>query len=328
MVSYTPQTNLWLERSRLDGMVLAGVSYGIFFLLTVLAGIALMQRPRYGVKIADHRSALLFYIFITFVLGTVCFAANTKFTEMIWIDLRDAPGGPAALIEDEMKYRINVLAICCGQVQEWFMQALLLHRCFVIWNWTRRVMIPMITLYIAMIVVSISSLIQGSTGTVYYQINVITAYLCIQVGITVIYTTLVVHRLLAMRKQMKRAMAQYDSSTYDTIVLMVVESAGLYSVFAIIFIIAFALHLNGITTICYLSIASVQGIAQLFIILRVARGRAVTHEWPSRATAVPTAILFAGTVSDTAEKPNEEQMAGPEQDVVQTYSISAKAAEV
>jgi len=84
---------------------------GGFFLLTVQAATALVQRPRYGGKIADHRLVLLAYIFITFVLGSVGFAANAKYTEMIWIDLRDAPGGPAALIEDEMNYRINVLAL-------------------------------------------------------------------------------------------------------------------------------------------------------------------------------------------------------------------------
>jgi hypothetical protein len=84
---------------------------GGFFILTVQAASALIQRPRSGGKIAKNRLWLLFYIFITFVLGTVGFAGNSKYTEMIWIDLRDAPGGPAALIENELDYSINVMAI-------------------------------------------------------------------------------------------------------------------------------------------------------------------------------------------------------------------------
>ncbi|OJA14999.1 hypothetical protein AZE42_07803, partial [Rhizopogon vesiculosus] len=108
MSSDTPSTDLWLERSRLAGMMLAAVSYGGFFILTVQAASSLMQRPRNGGKIADNRLWLLFYIFITFVLGTVGFAANAKYTEMIWIDLRDAPGGPVALIENELDYSINI----------------------------------------------------------------------------------------------------------------------------------------------------------------------------------------------------------------------------
>jgi hypothetical protein len=70
-----------------------------------------MQRPRCGGKIANNRLVLLFYIFITFALGTICHAANAKFTEMIWIDLRDAPGGPLALIENALDYRINIVAL-------------------------------------------------------------------------------------------------------------------------------------------------------------------------------------------------------------------------
>jgi hypothetical protein len=126
-MSYTPQTDLWLERSRLDGMMLGAVSYGVFtscivdiglctskggfFFLTVQVATALLRRPRYGGKIARHRVVLLLYILITFMLGTVGFAANARYTEMIWIDLRDAPGGPAALINDEFNYKINVLAL-------------------------------------------------------------------------------------------------------------------------------------------------------------------------------------------------------------------------
>ncbi|KAG1730981.1 uncharacterized protein EDB91DRAFT_1206823 [Suillus paluster] len=234
---------------------------------------------------------------------------------MIWIDLRDVPASPAVLIQDQMTYPINVLAISTGHIQEWFMQALLLHRCFVIWNWARCVMIPMITLYIAMIAVSILVQIQASTGVVYYNIDVILVYLSIEVGIGVIYTILVANRLLVMRSLMKQV-AQYDSSTYDTVILMVVESAMSYSIFAVIFIVSFALHLNAITTVCYLSVCQVQGIAQLFIILRVARGLADPQDWSSRIAAAPTITVFSGFVSDTTGKSNDESIARPEQAIV------------
>jgi len=100
--------------------------------------------------------------------------------------------------------------------------------------------------------------VQAGTGLVFYDINIELGYLCIEVGINVMYTVLVVHRLFAMRSQWRQAVAQYDSSTYDTIVLMVVESALPYTLFAIIFIIAFALENDGLSTLCLLSIGKAQ----------------------------------------------------------------------
>ncbi|KAG2039695.1 hypothetical protein BDR03DRAFT_933031 [Suillus americanus] len=319
MSSYTPQTDLPLERSRLIGVILGGVSYAV---------IALMQRPRHGQKIANNRRTLLFYTLITFALGTISFAGNTKYTEMIWIDLRDAPGGPVALIKNVMHYRVNFMAICCGYVTEWLMQALLLYRCFVIWNWERHVMIPMVALYIGMIA-AIVVLVQSGMGTPFYNINATLAYLAFQVVHTTLYTILVAKRLLSIRSQMKTALAEYDSSTYDTIILMVVESAMAYSVFVIIYIVAFAMHSDSLSTLCFLSINQVQGITQLFIIIRVARGRAVTNGWSTRiAPSAPTTLAFGGTTSIVAEGTNMAQAARPEQDnVSESHYVSAKLAE-
>ncbi|KAG2120271.1 hypothetical protein DEU56DRAFT_115613 [Suillus clintonianus] len=326
MSSYTPQTNLSLERSRLVGMMMGAISYGVYLLLTVQAVTALIQRPRHGQKIANNRRTLLCYTLITFALGTISFACNAKYTEMIWIDLRDAPGGPVALIENVMQYRINFLAICCGYVTEWLMQTLLLYRCFVIWNWARQVMIPMVALYIGMIGSAIVVLVQAGTGAPFYTISAALAYLTFQVAHTVLYTILVTKRLLGIRSQMKQALAEYDSGTHDTIILMVVESAMAFSVFILIFIVAFAVHSNALSTLCFLSINQIQGITQLFIIIRVARGRAVTHEWSTPFSPVPTTLAFTN-VSVAAEETNVARAARPGHDSVESYSVSAKWAE-
>ncbi|KAJ8582394.1 hypothetical protein M405DRAFT_867888 [Rhizopogon salebrosus TDB-379] len=320
MSSDPPQTDLWLERSRLAGMILAAVSYGGLFILTVQAASALMQRPRHGGKIAEHRYWLLFYVFSTFVLGTVGFAGNAKYTEMIWIDLRDAKGGPTALINDELNYRINVLVVICYYIMEWFMQVLLLHRCFVIWNWERYVMVPMISLFIAMIAMSILVLIQASTGVIWYNINTVLIYYSLQVGISVLYTILVTNRLLVMRGQIKQILGEY-SGIYNTIVLMIIESTMLYTPLAILFILTFAFH-SYISNLCFLGISHVQGIAQLLIIVRVARGRSIAHQWSSGHAAAPSSIAFSGTTH--TEGINLQSIAGPER----TVQLLSEKAEV
>jgi hypothetical protein len=84
---------------------------GAFSLLTIQSLLALTRRPRSGGKIADHRLVLVLYIVITFTLGTISTAAGAKYTQMIFIDLRDAPGGPLALIENAGHHRITILAL-------------------------------------------------------------------------------------------------------------------------------------------------------------------------------------------------------------------------
>jgi len=112
--------------------------------------------------------------------------------------------------------------------------------------------------------------VKASKGIAFYNIGPAElAYLCITMGFTVIYTFLVAYRLLVMRRDMKQVLAQYDSSTYDTVVLMVVESAMAYTIFAIIFIVAFAMENNGLSTLCFLSIGKVQVSRQMSNHLRV-----------------------------------------------------------
>jgi hypothetical protein len=101
-------------------------------------------------------------------------------------------------------------------------------------------------------------LVEAGTGAQFYNINTTFIYFAIQVVHTMLYTFLVAKRLLSMRGQMKEALAEYDSSIYDTIIRMVVESAMTYGIFIIVYIVAFAVHSNSLTTLCFLSIVQVQ----------------------------------------------------------------------
>jgi hypothetical protein len=85
---------------------------GVYLLLTIQAWIALMHpQCRHGGQVAEHRLALLFYVFVTFVLGSISTGLNIKYTQMIWIDDRNVPGGPAALIKNYMDLRMNFVAL-------------------------------------------------------------------------------------------------------------------------------------------------------------------------------------------------------------------------
>ncbi|KAG1730987.1 uncharacterized protein EDB91DRAFT_1252431 [Suillus paluster] len=161
-------------------------------------------------------------IFITFVLRTISFAANAKYMGMNGMDLRDAySGGPTALIEHKWivistfgrfavtsKSGFSPMEICASPM-------------------FRNMELGKMrddpddhTLF--------ATIGEESTGAVLYNVNIILVHLFFHVGLTVIYTILVVNRLLIMRNQMKRVMVQYDPSTYDAVILMIIEFSLLY----------------------------------------------------------------------------------------------------
>ncbi|KAF8522869.1 hypothetical protein JB92DRAFT_2886584 [Gautieria morchelliformis] len=280
----TPQTDLWLERSRFNGMLLGSVSYGMFLTLTIEATLALLrQRRKKRTPLKSTSTALLGYLAITFALATIGFGGNAKYTQMIWIDLRDASGGPPLLIQLELDHWINRMALASYYIMEEIMDVLLLYRCFVIWNKNPIVIIFMTTLFLATVAMAILVL-TDSRGAAFYNINFQLAYLCTSVGTNITYTILVAGRIYATRNRVKALVGKQHAEGYTSVIAMVIESAAMYSTLAVLYIIAFATNSN-FSNLIFLAISHVQGIAQLLIILRVANGQAYTTDMGSQANA-------------------------------------------
>ncbi|KAG1750967.1 hypothetical protein EDD22DRAFT_915840 [Suillus occidentalis] len=194
-------------------------------------------------------------------------------------------------------------------------------------------MVPMITLHCYVwCTVSILIMIQVTTSAEFFAVDTMLLYLCMELGFTLIHTILVTSHLLIMRCQMKQAMVQYNSSTYDTVVLMLIESATLHSIICVILIVFIVSDCDGLSNLFYLSITNAQGIAQLLMIIRVARRRAISaRAWSTHVTAgpaAPTSVAFSRTISDIIDIADMYQISAPEQDGVALYFVhSAKAAE-
>jgi len=56
---------------------------------------------------------------------------------------------------------------------------------------------------------------------------------------------------------MKQIIGEYNSSIYDTVVRMTIESTMLYSILAVIFLVSFALY-SYVSNLCFLAISHVQ----------------------------------------------------------------------
>ncbi|KAL0060100.1 hypothetical protein AAF712_013117 [Marasmius tenuissimus] len=265
-------TDLWLQRSRLDGMILAGFTYGIFFLLSLQA-LKATYRGSQSQKLRKWQIHLMYvYIIVTFVLATVGFACNARYTEDIWINFRyTTDRSPEDLIINEFDYWWNIMAIDSNFVMIWIMDLLLLYRCFVIWNYQIWVIGIMSAVYLGIIGLSISVMHFAQQRAVFFNIKVQIAFLVMSCTFNLLFTVLVSTKLLSMRRQIIQVLGKEHAKTYTSITATLVESASLYFVFDVIFLFAFGFG-SHVQNLILLEYSSIQGIAELLIIVRVARG--------------------------------------------------------
>ncbi|KAF7326440.1 hypothetical protein MSAN_02512800 [Mycena sanguinolenta] len=272
--SGVPSSDPWLERSRLDGMVLDGFTYGIFFLLSIEACVAVWKGGKSArVKLSKRQAYFLIaYVVLTFTLGSMGFAANARYTEDIWINFRGGDRDPSFLITNEFDYWYNRLAIDTNFVMVWFMNLLLLYRCCVIWNYQFLVVALMSAVYLAIISLSIAVMISASNSAVFFNLNIQLSFLVLSCTYNLLFTILVTIRLLAVRNRITALLGPEHAVTYTSITATLVESASLYFIFDVIFVVTFATHSN-VENLILLENCLIQGIAQLLIIKRVAKGR-------------------------------------------------------
>ncbi|TFK32559.1 hypothetical protein BDQ12DRAFT_585717, partial [Crucibulum laeve] len=265
----------WLEKSRLDGMILDGFTYGIFFLLSIQSVIAIyrgIRRSSNGKLGKRHGYILIAYVLVTFLLGTIGVAANARYTEDIWINFRGEGRTPEDLILNEFDFWYNRLAIDSQEIMVWIMDLLLLYRCIIIWNYRPWVVILMTSVYLTIIGLSIAVMISAGRSAVFFNLHLQLAFLALSCSFNFLFTLLVCLKLLHARKQIKDVLGPEHATTYTSLTATLVESTALYFVCDLIFLFAFAFHSN-VQNLILLENCLIQAISQLLIILRVAQGR-------------------------------------------------------
>lgn len=112
---------IFTEKAFLQGALLAGVAYGIEMTLFMMTFWHLAMR-RTG-KSLKRTWALISYITIIFILGTLYYASNSQFTQLAFIDNRDIPGGPGVYETLFFSIPIDELANVCAIMSTWLCDA-------------------------------------------------------------------------------------------------------------------------------------------------------------------------------------------------------------
>ncbi|KAL5480773.1 hypothetical protein ACEPAI_9713 [Sanghuangporus weigelae] len=126
-----------LLRSVLNGTVLGGVAYGTlpdaFTLLFFFECMHLLVfRSKESIK--WH---LVIFVSVNFILGSVQFGTQMKFTEIIFVDNSEGPGGSLGVYLNNDGYVWNALTSSALSVSNWITDALLIYRLFMFWSNSR-----------------------------------------------------------------------------------------------------------------------------------------------------------------------------------------------
>ncbi|GLB43554.1 hypothetical protein LshimejAT787_1400660 [Lyophyllum shimeji] len=281
-------TTIWLERMFLAGDFISGVGYGIQLML---------RQSMY----------LLAYITLLLCVETIFEVAQSHTVQMIYVDNRNYPGGPWAYFLATQNLPINVLFIASLFSLTFLADLLVLWRCWVIWRAFGRfgaylaIAFPSLILLASFAMGALWTLQSSQPGLSLYSALPLaygTSYLSISLGVNIILTILITVRLLLYRRTVMKTLPEDHAREYVSLVTIVVESASLYSIFALIFLVTYAI--NHPVNSVFLAVASfTQQIANYLIIYRLAQGRAWRRDTLNNQSSTAVDFARSGHIHDT-----------------------------
>ncbi|KIL60275.1 hypothetical protein M378DRAFT_14252 [Amanita muscaria Koide BX008] len=311
---------IFFERTFLAGMFVVGVGYGMQLILYVVCA-------RYLWRERDRRGRGVFFLlaYITLLLGLSSLWASsvTWAVENIYIDNRNYPGGPWSYVLATPNLPEDVILITGVFVLTFLSDLLMIWRCWVIWTSSSRALA-----FVVVAFPSLTLLASIATGIVWIQQSALpgpalfnkmalafgTSYYVTSLGVNIAVTILITLRLALHRRVLLESLPPDHATHYLSIVAIVVESAALYSVIALTFIISYALN-SPINQIFLGILPASQQIAGYLIILRLAQGRAWSADTLTETTgATPqlTTIQFDDPIPnvqvDSDLRPNRSSL--------------------
>ncbi|KAF9815214.1 hypothetical protein IEO21_04731 [Rhodonia placenta] len=271
--------SIYSEKTWLQGSLLSNIAYGVELTLFVMCfWILAWQTNRSNFK---QQLFLLLFISIIFILGTIFMGAQAKVTQQAFIEYRNFPGGPGAYEFVILSNPVYEITSVCFVVANWLMDAFLVWRFVVIYKDIGRFWLSILTLLVpcAMLCTSfalgITWLIQISASTPILFLDIIFLYYVMTSALNTIVPILIVGRLLVYRHRIAKMLGPSHVTCYTNIVAILIESASIYLVFAILFLVLLGVE-QDMGNMFAETVSQVQTVSSLLIIFRVATGKAWT----------------------------------------------------
>lgn len=254
------------ERAIWVGNNLGAITYGIDLYMVFHSWYLLKGR---NTQTPRMRRVYISFGFIQFLLLTLEVATNGLSSQYMWIDHRDFPGGPLAYFFATGNSWFNVLNVVCGVLSLALSDALLLYRCYIIWNASWRIMAFPILIYLGEIAMGlffiVGTAIPNATFFLEQTTNFSVPWISLGTSLNVILTGLIVGRIFYASRQV-------HSSNYTGVVAILVESAIPLSLSGIAFVITMRANVIESFPLATLN-GSLNVLCPQAIIIRVAMGK-------------------------------------------------------
>ncbi|KAJ6482591.1 hypothetical protein C8R45DRAFT_1001965 [Mycena sanguinolenta] len=304
------------ERYIFIGQFIGAFGYGVHLTLFFQCVHALYT----GRKSRRHNWEMLIYVFILFALGNIGNATSIFYAQKTFIDDRNYPGGPGAFFFEQSTQWSGVVCNSVYIVNTWFQDGLLLYRFWTIYYRNYYiVVVPALAFLTSLIMSAILIAVLTRPGNTFWtalSVKLAIPYWAISISMTVILTALIAGRLLFMRYRLKKLVGASSSMPYVTTTAMFIESAAIYSINGIIFLVAYGLN-DPSQNLWLPLLGQTQSIAPLLIILRIAHGQAWSGATMDQLTSVALRKTNAGstTVLDTVQSRPTNARVGSHQDL-------------
>ncbi|KAK2462420.1 hypothetical protein APHAL10511_005554 [Amanita phalloides] len=220
-------------------------------------------------------------------------------TQGIFINNRKYPSGPWVYSLATQNLPGNVLLIAAGFLLTYLSDLLVLWRCWVVWNSSGKLAAFVVTAIPGTALLASFALgILWTWRAANFEKVLAAAYLVTSLSSNILLTILIVLRLVLHRRRLLLTLPPEYAAHYVSLTTIIIESAALYSVFTLAFIITYMIDTPIYPFVLPLAF-TFQQVAGYLIILRVARGRAWSPNTLSRAEAYEphlTALHFNAPV--------------------------------
>ncbi|KAJ3527001.1 hypothetical protein NM688_g8186 [Phlebia brevispora] len=271
--TYTLKLNQW-------GLLLSVCTYGAHIALFSHCVPPLVRQRKKGYK-------LLAYVLALFSLSTAAIALQIWWSQVAFIDNYDYPGGSNQYLRDHVGSAPNMVLTGVYLSLNWLVDGLLLYRFNVLWGalWpgrrTRYITLVTVGYFIGVIV----------TGCVFYpQIaglglnrwtDMATApaviYLALSYSLNVTLMVLIIWRVLQVRWTLRQSLGKHHGKIYTSIVALIIESASLYVVVALMSVISCGIN-SPMQYALLPMLGQLQAIPPLLITSRVAEGKGLSND--------------------------------------------------